>query len=351
MKQIKTRQRSVTIDQLKAIACFTVVLHHCFAQLVNIENAAFSPILCLYSFSARINVPLFFILSGFLLKRQPIKQFLTKRAYRILVPFAFFTSLKLVYNLQGGSFAHGDTPSSQLYHAFFIGELYWFSYSIMTMYILSPLFWKQKIIEYRGRNYELPIAAIVFFAAILLINIIVNDFRVVVIPDYFNLNKTLYFLPFYLLGFVLKNTYPLFSRIRPRTRAAEIVLAAVSIPLCYYFYVGKLSVIGYCGEILISMLLCLDIYLLIRPLKQIPRGMRAVSKYSYQIYFLDSFAKVIIFFLIGKIFGAGIYQNFAACAFVIVFEVSADMGVSCFIAAIAEKIPVLQFLFGLSNAV
>lgn len=346
MNQIQTRQRSVTIDRLKAIACFTVVLHHCLAQLVDKENAAFSPILCLYFFSSRIDVPLFFILSGFLLKRQPMKHFLTKRVYRILIPFAFFTSLKLVYNLQGGSFAHGDTPGSQLYHAFFMGELYWFSYPIMTMYILSPLFWKQKIVEYRGRNDELPIAAIVFFAAVILINIIVRDFRTVVIPDYFNLNKALYFFPFYLLGFVLKNTYPLFS---PRKRAAEMVLAAVSVPLCFYFYIGKRGVIGYCGEILISMLLCLDIYLLVRPLKQIPRVISAVSKYTYQIYFLDSFAKVIIFFLIGKIFGAGIYQNFAACALVIVFEVSVNIGVSCFIAATAEKIPVFRFLFGLSD--
>lgn len=345
MEKIR-KQRNITIDYLKAIACFVVVLQHSLSQLVNKQLVSFSLIKGLYFFSSKINVPLFFIVSGYLLYQQPVRQYMCKKISKIIIPFFTFTALKLAYSFFGGEFAHGDSLLSQLYEAFVVGDLYWFSYAILLMFLIAPLLWKTRTVTFNGKTLKLPLCAIICFVVVILFNTFNGEFSFITLPRVLEIDETLKYFPFFLLGFILRNIYPSFGKSKFGILA---VLAVISIPLNCLFFMGKLETFRYFWWITCSTMLCMDIWIMVNPLKKIPQSLGTVSKYTYQVFFLDSFIKVIIFAVIGKVMGSGIYKNLGMCLLIVVVEVLADVIISCIISFVAEKIPVVNILFGLAD--
>ena len=139
-----SRTRS-NIDYLRGFAAFLVVFGHALSYYGAAYAALPRYAAILEDMIYQVHVPLFFVISGFLCHRQPMRPFYRKKALRILVPFWFFAALKLVYTSWiSGRFAHASSLSGQLYDAFVIGQTYWFAYAIFLMFLLAPLFWEKE---------------------------------------------------------------------------------------------------------------------------------------------------------------------------------------------------------------
>lgn len=339
------RQKNITVDYLKAIACITVVLQHCLSYLLNSRFAYFALFTELYNYSSKINVPLFFIISGYLLHQQPVGNFYRKKIPKLAVPFFVFSGLKILYSVFiSGEFAHGSSVKSQLFDAFAVGELYWFSYSILIMFLMAPLIWKTKLITCKNKKCELPVIAITCFIALIIFNTVNNEYSLLPLPTVFQIKRTVTMLPFFLAGYIWSKIYPVIGRIKKSTAAVLLIL---SLPIL--LLARSITAFGYFVSTFVSIILCMDIWFLVKPFKKIPYIFQTISKYTYQVFFIDSFAKVIIFYMIEKLFGMEIYQKFTVCILIILFEVPVNIFASCVISAFAEKIPIVNVLFGLKK--
>lgn len=336
------RKRSVMIDNLKAFACILVVLQHCLSYVVRNHNPI--PFLVsLYGYVGVISVPLFFIASGYLLHIQPIKQYYRKKASKILIPFFVFTALKLVYSLfVNDAFAHGGGVVEQLINAFIYGDLYWFSYSILIMFLVAPLFWRTK--RFSGGNCEHPIACVVLFAVLLLFNFLNEQFDLVNLPKVFQIGSTVENLPFFLLGYILKFYFPrnIITILRKRP-IISIVVIAVSSGLA--LLLGDPKSIKYLPYFLMTLCLAIIVFCIATYFKKENRCLAMIAKYTYQVFFLDSFVKVVIFSILEIIFSSVFFDSYL-CFLIVGLEVTFNICISVMITAFAEKIPVMRKMFG-----
>src|SRR5262249_34120842 len=132
------------IDLIRTVAIFLVVLVHVSGQLTTawgkVPNDQWI-IANLYGGIARVSVPLFFMISGYLLlpRSESLRAFYTKRMTRILIPFVVWSLIYLGWYC--GNHAKACTPS-------FVADLWmvqgtyyhlWFLYSLISIYLILPL--------------------------------------------------------------------------------------------------------------------------------------------------------------------------------------------------------------------
>ncbi len=89
-------------------------------------------------------VPLFFMVSGFLLVRkpEPVRQFLIKRGTRILIPLAAWSVIYIGWNMY---FNHRETTLASAALALLTGssaDHLWFLYDLFGLTLAVPLLWK-----------------------------------------------------------------------------------------------------------------------------------------------------------------------------------------------------------------
>ncbi|MCI8849562.1 MAG: acyltransferase family protein [Oscillibacter sp.] len=162
------KQRYAYLNILRCAAILLVISLHCTSGFVS--NAAFFgsktwwACMITNSFS-RMGVPLFFMISGYLLlsseKTRDIRTFYQKRLARLAVPFLFWD---VVYFLERCAL-EGVPPDGLLFFQELAakGSRYhlWFVYQILGLYLLAPFL--KKIVEHSNLR-EL----ILFFLLILL---------------------------------------------------------------------------------------------------------------------------------------------------------------------------------------
>lgn len=128
--------REYNIDLLRCIACFMVVCSHC--DVADKSNAS---LLC--GILTMPCVPLFFVISGYLL--LPLKlntiSFYKRRLLKILFPTLFWTFVYLFCDVMTGAIMWSD-----LLHAIclipFIPQghiIMWFMYALIGLYLISPI--------------------------------------------------------------------------------------------------------------------------------------------------------------------------------------------------------------------
>lgn len=194
------------IDILRCTAIFLVISLHCTSGFVS--NAAFFGTktwwACIAANSvSRMGVPIFFMISGFLLlsskKTLCIKQFYQKRLVKLALPFLFWD---VVYFLET-CVLNGVQPDIVLFFQELAekGSRYhlWFVYQILALYLLAPFL--KKIVDHS------TVQELVLFLAVILLQPTVFRFLNVMQPTInFNPFRALvegfagYFLAGYLLG-------------------------------------------------------------------------------------------------------------------------------------------------------
>lgn len=131
MKTIKNSN----IDLLRIIAIFLVILLHTSAVYF-LQFHKYWSISLFYDNISRISVPIFFIISGYLLlsKEESISTFFIKRASKIILPFVAWSLFYIFIDLGTWNTKRllSIIRSPTYYHL-------WFIYAMMFMYFLTPM--------------------------------------------------------------------------------------------------------------------------------------------------------------------------------------------------------------------
>jgi len=140
-----TKERIAFVDYIRVIACLLVMLVHASEQFYNmgpVSQVAWE--FC--GFFGRISVPLFMIVSAFLLvpmkPGMTLSQFYRRRFLRILPPFVCFLVLYAVLPATWGGMTW-DEAVEQLKMVPFNFPLWgghlWFMYPLISLYLIIPL--------------------------------------------------------------------------------------------------------------------------------------------------------------------------------------------------------------------
>lgn len=318
------KKRSITIDYLKAFAMILVVLGHSMDYMA-VHYQPFTTLeqqarMIIYA----VHVPLFFMVAGYLTHKKESKAYIYQKIKRILIPFLFFTTLKLLYtNLISNAYRHGDSLWEQMKAGFGKGELYWFSYALFIMYMLIPLVWNN-----RKKCW-------VVFMVILGWDITNLLFGFLRITNYFQIRKTLLYIPFFLGGYLLSQYKEKISVFEKHHRLQLLAVSIVGTILIIAVF-GKIS---FCLKYVVAVCLGYIVYCIASCIKKEHCWLQMIARYSYQIFLLDSFYKVVLFVVVSRFMPI----NIAVTLVLVILNIF----LGCITCMIVEKIPVLRNCFGL----
>lgn len=329
---LDSRTRS-NLNYLKAFAAFLVIFGHGLTYYICYGNPT-EAVSVLEHLVYQVHVPLFFVISGFLCHRQPVLPYYKKKVLRVLVPFWFFTALKLVYaNFVSDVYAHADSVAGQLYAAFVTGQMYWFAYAIMAVFLAAPLFWEKS-------ESAPPRRAITGFLIFALYNLITSICDISVFPKVFQIASAAKYLPFFLSGLILRR-YSTAFRVwffTHRRIVLPVSLAVAAASACTFAFGVDL---GYSMDVLAAYALMAPLLLLANRIPENDRILTYAGNRSYQSMLLDPFFKVVLFYAAGRLCGLSMLVVLCAAA--------ADSLLGLLACRIAERIPVVRTLFGLSR--
>jgi surface polysaccharide O-acyltransferase-like enzyme len=127
------------VDLIRVVGAFLVVMVH-----VSYQGGGPVLISSYYSVLSRIAVPLFFMVSGYLLlrKEEPYGVFFRKRALKVLVPFLVWSVIYLLWKKEGF-----DQPFSIKLVASYLLKILrgprenhlWFFYALIGLYLFTPI--------------------------------------------------------------------------------------------------------------------------------------------------------------------------------------------------------------------
>lgn len=195
----ETKSRIIELDILRGIAAVFVVLGHCIITYP-VDFSAVSWCETLSYWINSFHMPMFFVLAGCVYKCTDYGKYIEKKVIRILVPYLFFGMLTVLLHYFGGAFINGDPVpvTDGIKDLLFYGREIWFLYLIFLTYLIYPLL--EKILV----NDAVKLA----FSALL---IIINEF--VHLPKLLSLAKWVQFLPYFILGTMLKKYVIRFGKV------------------------------------------------------------------------------------------------------------------------------------------
>ena len=316
------------LDYLKAYAIIMVVLGHSvhYYGIVNLNSIE----ILLYSIVTTVHVPLFFVCSGYLCKKQPLNTYYKKKIFRIIIPFITFVIFKLIYGIFISSeFTHSKSVSGQIINAFMTGSLYWFIYAIFIMYIIAPFFWRGDV---KRRLY-------VTFFILFIVNTVLGNCEINKVWDIeiFQIGRVLFFFIYFIVGMICKCNENLINKIKNKplyTFFSTLMIVALS-----YGVYNKYNMNQFLTKVLLSLSLMYLLYILTVNMPKNISFLKIVGKYSVQIYFFDSFFKVILFTIFGKFMTITLFVSIIIAIINIIL--------SCLVCEIIRKIPYIRIMFGL----
>lgn len=132
------------VDLVRVVAIYLVVMIHVSGQITNqwsqIPNGHWM-LGNIYGSIARISVPLFFMISGYLLlpRSESLKDFYTKRMVKIVIPFIAWSLIYLGWFC--GNYGSVCTPNYVQNLLLVQGTYYhlWFLYTLISIYLILPI--------------------------------------------------------------------------------------------------------------------------------------------------------------------------------------------------------------------
>ena len=132
------------VDLIRVVAIFLVVVIHVSGQLTNVWGKIPNDqwiIADIYGGISRIAVPLFFMISGYLLlpRSESLSAFYTKRMTKLLIPLVVWSLIYLGWYC--GNHPNTCTPSLVWDLLLVQGTYYhlWFLYSLISIYLILPV--------------------------------------------------------------------------------------------------------------------------------------------------------------------------------------------------------------------
>ena len=327
-----TIKRNEQFDYIRAISVVMVILHHCVDNYVTITADASIIIRLTIVLLHTCHVPFFLIVAGYFCHEQSILGFYKKKFQKILIPFVFFSLLKLIYSaFVSNEFAHGgDSIFGQFKYSFLIGRQYWFIYTILGIYIIAPLFWTKANKEQSNSMIWLFVSYItVCIIAVFGINV----------PELFQIDHIINYLPYFIFGCVLRQKQTqiisIAERIDKKISMSIAIFLILSFLATYIYYP---AIRNYPVRFLIAVL---AFFIIFEGTKSIKGNaiLGIVSKYSLQVMFFDGIFRTIIFSILSRIKCVNILTAIITSVLVIVFSV-----LSC---KVIERIPIVKTFVGI----
>ena len=134
----KTEQRGGTayLDYIRFFSLLLVILFHAVIGQLEQSAGADRAVLLVFNELSRMSIPMFFMISGFLLLRGPAEEpmgaFYKKRLGKILPPLLVWNVLYgLYYRMSPGELLAAVLNEGSAFHL-------WFVYSLLGMYLITP---------------------------------------------------------------------------------------------------------------------------------------------------------------------------------------------------------------------
>lgn len=331
-----TERDSEIITYLKGIAIFLVVFDHCFSYYSRIYEltVGLNTLLVMVRY---VHMPLFFVISGFLCHKQNVLDFYKKKLTRVLVPFVFFSILKLVFsNLVANEFVHRDSLSGQLYDSFILGEGYWFAYAICLIYLVAPFFWNDQNTSKEGTP---PWRAIIGVVFIVIFNALYYGMNWHFLKIIFQFRNAVLYLPYFLCGYIIRFYFSALKKWYSKKKWLVLPLSALIITAVTFLEVMNIRINSFTTKFIVSFPLMLFILLFCSILPNKIMILLNAGKYSWQVMLLDALYKAILFALLSKFLSI---KPLYVCIITVI-----DYMFGILTSLICRRIPVLKSCMGL----
>ncbi|HDP6927531.1 TPA: acyltransferase [Escherichia coli] len=280
-------KRNISIDLLRITCSILVVFIHVSPPFSN-KNESMAALLLNPVF--RVSLPLFFMISGYLILNSKIDslfEFYKKRIKTIALPFLFFSFIHYCFFHQWDSNQLSVTWFKNYFIAVFYGypintggdyfmtALFWFVYTIIGLYLISPLI--SRCISFIDSKNAMK--SIIIILAIYAFQQFSPEFLgyMGASKDWFRLQRLNEFLVYFVLGGIIA-----------RTALRSTALIWIIMPVCYFIVVyqqylavdGHWMGRGWIDANVFMMILCSCILILTHTYK--------VERYNAKIIYLSS---------------------------------------------------------------
>lgn len=341
MKDKKLKPYFFAIDYIRTISILGVVLIHTTTKILEASGYALNNFYWTLFLNqiARFAVPLFFLISGFVLElnydfHQNYWAYLKKRLSKIFIPYVFWSVIYyfLIYNNNQDNFIKVILTGDASYQLYFIPTL-------LIFYLIFPFI-------HKARKYiiNFPVLAILGVVQIYLLN---QDYftRQFTFPDPIRISLLAFFV--FIFGIFA-------ARFKGVTfKASRTIIYTLILPIIYlgfyifnegrnlYFktYDIKSFYSQWRPDVLIyTILIFIFLFLVFENKSFGSKIVKTLSRLSFLVFFVH----VIVIEILWRIFG---YDFYRASGFSILFFLSVS-GLSFLIAYLIHKIPHLAKITG-----
>jgi len=320
------------VDLVRVVGAFLVVVAH-----ISYQGSGSVLISSYYFVLSRVAVPLFFMVSGYLLlrKEEPYGDFFRKRALKVFVPFLIWSVIYLLWKREGF-----DLPFSLKLVASYILKIVrgprenhlWFFYALIGLYLFTPIL---RVFVARASLRDLYYFCGLWFVVVPVLSF-VQEFTPVKIGFelYFISGYSGYFMLGYLLGKFQYTRAHLYGLVF-LFLILSIATAVLHTRFNSEYFVGYLSVN--------IVLMTASAFILLREIQigdRLNQFLVPLSRASFGIYL----AHVIVLAELEKL--SFIHGWFSAGSSVYMIPLLGLLGflVSFVIVAVIQKIPVLRWI-------
>lgn len=324
------QEREVWLDYMKAIACLSVLTFH---VIYGIQNAGLPcsaffaniKILC-----GTFQIPVFMFASGYLYGKKPIKSygmFWGRKLLNLGIPYVIFSAVYYFINVAFSSSVNFSYTPDQLI-GIYQSPLaqYWYLFALLLLFIGVP------VLEWVLQNEWMLLAFFIGWKVINTCWISITNY------DYYFAQYALYFY----MGTIYCRHHAQYS-FKKEKKTGLVLAGIVFLALLFSPYFVEWEKYAQSYAIVEVFCAVISIYLLTSYFEK--RGekagnwfLKAVSKYSFQIYLLHTMATAAVRILLVKV---GITVDFVH----VIVGIAVGLSVSWLVAFICEKSVVLNLFF------
>lgn len=318
------KERYNELDLMKGIGIILVYLGHSFNLKGLVGNSIYSYLWnIIYSF----HMPLFFLISGFLMnngKEIQLKKYYIHKIKRILIPYFF---INLIDFFPRTLFPNLVNSKFDIMRVFFYGtKITWFIYTLFMIFMIFPFL--EKYILKKDRYY--------LFGIIL---ILVNYFKVFSKIEIFSINVVVGYLLYFYIGYIIRPIYK--NKVVNGVWNKNIIFLMFGVIFLVFSY--KSFYLNYFNSIifaLMGILLTLNISLRIKKGNSIYDILKFIGINSLTFYLIEGFITVFYRVVLIKIIPIEQGEIFVSIFFILRI-------LTAFIAVkMITKNSVLSFLLG-----
>ena len=337
------------IDLIRVVAVFQIVLVH-LSYVIFFKEDVLSAnwrAANFYDSFSRMGVPLFFMVSGFLLlgKNEPISDFFRKRFVKVGIPTLFWSIAYLLWSVKAytdGSMNPLRVALSML-KVMYLGDIeihLWFLYILIGIYLAVPIL---RVYVSAASRRDLTYFAILWFLATPLLELAQ---RVIGLPTALDIPVVTGYVGYFVMGYFLADI-----KLNNRGKVLSVLGCIIAIAVTYFgtnilsAHAGPINAYFYRYFSLPTVLASICGFLLLKDLGsnlgKSAKIIRIVSATSFGIYLIHIF---MIELLRKGNLGFRLYSWMAPSVYMIPLTALAVFGLSFAVIFVMRKIPVLKLL-------